>query len=250
MNLQDKRYIEKIRRKTGRAINEFGLIKKGDRVAVALSGGIDSLVLLEILVSRIAHLPIRYEVAAVHVTMPNAPYAVDIAALKNFCDANRVVLHLPEITLKQREADETLCFSCAFLRRKALFDWMKEYRFNRLAFGHHLDDAVETLFLNMVYQANFSTMPPRLSLFKGEFDIIRPLIFLSSEEIRKYASCAGISPLASPCPHGSETKREGIKKFLSDLEALHPNAKKNIFAAMKNIRSGYLPIRGKERRDL
>ncbi len=250
MNSLNKRYIEKIQRNAGRAINEFGLIKKGDRVAVALSGGIDSMVLLEILVSRIARVPIRYEISAVHVTMRNAPYAVDVAALKRFCDANRVALHVPEITLERRSENEGLCFSCAFLRRKALFDWMKEYQFNRLAFGHHLDDAVETLFLNMVYQANFSTMPPRISLFAGEFDIIRPLIYLSSDEIRTYASSLGISPAASPCPYGSKTNREKIKKMLSDLEKQHPNAKKNIFAAMENIRSEYLPIKTKKRREL
>ncbi len=248
MNKQGKHYIEKIRRKAGRAINEFCLINEGDRVAVALSGGVDSLVLLEILVSRLARLPIRYEVFAVHVTMPNAPYSVDIAALRQFCDANGVMLHLTEINLEQRSDRDALCFSCAFLRRKALFDWMKEHRCNRLAFGHHMDDAIETLFLNMVFQANFSTMPPGLSLFGGEFDIIRPLIFLSSDEIRTYAASVGIVPMASPCPYGEKTNREKIKKMLSDLEALHRNAKKNIFAAMENIRSEYLPVINKEHR--
>ncbi len=243
MNKQGKHYIEKIRRKAGRAINEFSLIKEGDRVAVALSGGVDSLVLLEILVSRLERLPIRYEVFAVHVTMPNAPYSIDIAALRQFCDAHRVVLHLPEINLEQRSEQDALCFSCAFLRRKALFDCMKDNRFNKLAFGHHMDDAIETLFLNMVYQANFSTMPPRLSLFGGEFDIIRPLIFLSSEEIRTYAASIGIVAMALPCPYGEKTNRQKIKKMLSDLEVLHPNAKKNIFAAMENIRSEYLPVK-------
>lgn len=241
MNKQEKLYIEKIRKKAGKAINQFELVKKDDRVAVALSGGVDSLVLLEILVSRMEHLPIRYEVCAVHVTMPNAPYDVDIDGLKRFCDEYHVALHLPAINLEKRREGETLCFSCAFLRRKALFDWMKKHQYCRLAFGHHLDDAIETLFLNMVYQANFSTMPPKLSMFVDEFDIIRPLIFLSSEEIRKYASLLRIFPVASPCPHGDKTNREAIKQLLKGLEKNCPNAKKNIFAAMENIRSDYLP---------
>ncbi len=247
MNKQTKRYIDKIRKKAGRAINEYGLINEGDRVAVAVSGGIDSLVLLEILVTRRAYLPIHYDVFAVHVVMRNAPYAIDLDALKAFCDRNNVTLFLPEIELTQRNAHEALCVSCAFLRRKALFDWMKKHECGRLAFGHHMDDAIETLFLNMVFEANFSTMPAKLPLFRGEFDIIRPLMYLTGDEIRTYASLAGIEPCAQPCTHGSHTNRHRVRALMKEFEKINPLAKHNIFAAMENIRAEYLPRKGNQR---
>ncbi|MCX7678671.1 MAG: tRNA 2-thiocytidine(32) synthetase TtcA [Spirochaetes bacterium] len=234
-------YIDKIRKKIGKTIYEYELIKNSDRIAVALSGGIDSLVLLETLVVREKYIPISYEVTAIHVVMRNGPYSADVNALKRFCANLNVELHCVEMNFSIVNEKKSTCTSCAFLRRKALFDWMKKQSFQCLAFGHHMDDAIETLLLNMVFQGNFSTMPPKLSLFNGEFTIIRPLIHCTKKEIEHYASYLNITPCATSCCHAHATNRARMKTIVEKLTAMHPHARHNIFAAMSNIRTEYLP---------
>ena len=181
-------YFLKTEKTVGRAINSYSLIKENDRVALALSGGKDSLVMVETVASRRKRLPIKYDVVAVHIHIKNIGYETDLDFLNNFCDELNVPLHIIETEADlNRDKNKSICFICSWLRRKELFDYVKKNQCNKLAFGHHRDDAIETLLMNMISNSSISSMPPSLSMFGGEFDLIRPLILLAEEEIREYA---------------------------------------------------------------
>ncbi|RPI95705.1 MAG: hypothetical protein EHM32_05110 [Spirochaetales bacterium] len=118
---------------------------------------------------------------------------------------------------------------------------MKEGGFSRLAFGHHLDDIIETLLLNMTFHAKFSTMPLRLPMFGGEFDIIRPLGLLIKREVSEYALAAAFSPIGEECPWSDQSKRPEARRIIDELERLNPGARVNLFRSMENINRQYLP---------
>lgn len=226
----------------GAAVNRYGLIQADEKVLVALSGGKDSLVLLDTLVSRISHLPVSYELWAVHVTVENFPVRADVDYLREFCFERKVPLHLRSVSV-DRDVDEgkSPCFICSRHRRKALFDTVKELGCKRLALGHHMDDILETLLLSMTMNGRISAMPVRLSMFNGEFDIIRPLALLGEKEIERYSRIKNFKTDGTRCPLGDSTMRTGVRRVLSEIEKLNGKARKNMFAAMGNIDRQYLP---------
>ncbi len=238
----DQYYFLKIEKSLGRAIHRYSLIKENDRVAVALSGGKDSLVMLETLANRRKRLPINYEVMAIHVHVSNIGYETDLSFIKRFCDELNVPLHIinTEADLEKHK-DKAICFICSSLRRKELFDFVKKEKCNKLAFGHHRDDAIETLLMNMMSNSSISAMPPSLSMFSGEFDLIRPLILLAEDEIREYARLRNYPQQVKICPHGDATRRADAKRLLIEMEKIDKNARQNIYGAMSNVQSLYLP---------
>ncbi|PKL17138.1 MAG: tRNA 2-thiocytidine(32) synthetase TtcA [Spirochaetae bacterium HGW-Spirochaetae-5] len=237
-----EQYFLKIEKSVGRAINAYSLIKENDRVAVALSGGKDSLVMLETLANRRRRLPVNYDVIAVHVHVRNIGYETDLDFIKNFCDTLNVGLYVIETEADlERDKNKSICFICSWLRRKELFDFVKKEKCNKLAFGHHRDDAIETLLMNMISNSSISSMPPSLPMFGGEFDLIRPLILLGEDEIREYAVLKKYPPQVKLCPHGDDTRRGDAKRLLVEMEKIDKNARQNIFSAMSNIHGEYLP---------
>lgn len=234
--------IKTLRKLIGKAINRHGMIAEGDRVLVALSGGIDSLVLLDAVAGRRRALPISYHIVAAHVHMEGLGIKTDIGSLEGFCRERNVELVVRtaggEVDFSIRDSR---CFFCSWYRRKALFALMKEGGFSRLAFGHHLDDVIETLLLNMVFQARLSTMPLKLPMFGGEFDIIRPLGLLTKREVSEYTTAAGFSSIGRECPWSDQSKRSDVRKIIDELERLNPDARINLFRSMENIKMQYLP---------
>ncbi|HSV97354.1 MAG TPA: ATP-binding protein [Spirochaetota bacterium] len=234
--------IKTLRKIVGKAINRYGMIAEGDRVLIALSGGIDSLVLLDAVAGRRRGLPISYHIAAAHIHMEGLGVRADVGFLEAFCRERNVELMVRTV---QGQVDfsvgDSRCFFCSWHRRKALFAVMKEVGFSRLAFGHHLDDVIETLLLNMTFHAKFSTMPLRLPMFGGEFDIIRPLGLLMKRQVSEYALAAGLSPIGGECPWSDQSKRSGARRIIGELEGLNPGARVNMFRSMENINREYLP---------
>jgi len=242
MEMNPEQYFLRIEKSVGRAINTYSLIKENDRVAVALSGGKDSLVLLETVSNRRRRLPVTYDVMAVHVHVKNIGYETDLNFLKSFCDKLNVPLHIIEAEADlERKNNKSVCFICSWLRRKLLFDFVKETKCSKLAFGHHRDDAIETLLMNMISNSSISSMPPLLSMFSGEFELIRPLILLGEDEIIKYAGLKNYPPQVKVCPHGDDTGRAHAKKILIEMEKADKNARHNIYSSMSNIHCEYLP---------
>ena len=237
----DHSYQHSIIKSVGRGINKFDLIKADDRIAVGLSGGKDSLVLLETLALRRRHIPIHYDIIAIHVSLDNGLYDIDREFIHSFCNSLNVRYYEKMISVDLDEASVTPCFVCSRGRRKELFLMTRDLGCNKLALGHHMDDILETFFLNMTFNGAISTIPPKLSIFHGEFDIIRPLYLLNKNSINRYCAIRGFPDQKKECPYGDTTKREEIKKIIRQFEGLNEKGKQNIFNALSNIHFEYMP---------
>jgi len=217
------------------------MLADGDRVLVAVSGGIDSLVLCHLLRDWRLKAPIDFTLTAVHVDMgfdreSHRKVAAEMAA----CSLPFLVEHAPLESDGPPRPSDNSCYHCAQKRRMILFDLARRHGCNKLALGHHKDDLIETFFLNLLLSGNLSTMLPRQDLFGGRLALIRPLAFLDKEQVRTLGKLYGVRALANPCPLASSSKREWIRLMLEDLYRTFPGAKSNIFAALANPRFDYL----------
>lgn len=239
-----------VNRRIGRAMHEYRMLADGDRVLVAVSGGIDSLVLLAMLVHWRAKAPIEYQLHPVHVDMePGAngpgPAACQVAAMVRPLGLEVCILaaqYRPtsaEIAAAEHSGRD-LCFSCARSRRTQLFAHAREEHCNKLALGHHRDDIIETFLLNLTCAGNISTMIPLQALFSGRLSLIRPLAYLDKAEVESLGREAGLTPVRSSCPLSERTRRRDINHLAEQIYQQIPGAKEHIFAALGNIRFDYL----------
>jgi tRNA 2-thiocytidine biosynthesis protein TtcA len=235
-------FLIRIQRKTGRAIEKYEMLHEGDRVLCGLSGGKDSLVMLHSLHHISRSFPFKFRVEAVYVDIDNIDYHADIDFLTSFCDSINVPFHLVEAHVNfETDKRKQPCFLCSWNRRKSMFSLARELNCNKIAFGHHKDDIVETALLNMLFQGSISTMPPKLDLFNGEMQIIRPLALVTNDETKRYAEICNFKPEVKKCPFDKETNRKSVRELLENIEKLNPKAKNNIFNSLSNIREEYLP---------
>lgn len=235
------KYISNLNRKVGRTMIKQNLIHENDKILIALSGGKDSMILLDVLAERRRHFPFKLEIYAAHILIPTIGYKTDVNYLNNFCEERGINFILKEFEIElYKENKKSECFICSWNRRKALFQIAKELGCNKLAFGHHMDDAIETLLMNMMYHGSVSSLPFQLEMFKGEMQVIRPLLEISEEELIKYAQISGYKKELKSCPF-ENTKRQEIKKIIEQLNGIHRIAKKNIFRSMDKVFYDYLP---------
>lgn len=229
-------------KRIGQAMCDYSMLKDGDNVLVAVSGGIDSLVLLWVLQYWQKKAPVSYELHAVHIDMDI--WTVDmkepspVQALEKQMRIIGMDLHV-EKSLPLTQELRT-CFSCSKLRRKQLFDLASRLKCNKIAFGHHKDDLLETLFLNMLYSGNISTMVPKQKLFAGRLSVIRPLAYIEKLEVEEIAENVGLTPVSNLCPLAGDTRREQVQEMLQNIYDQIPGAKASLFASMKNVREGYM----------
>jgi tRNA 2-thiocytidine biosynthesis protein TtcA len=235
------KYTQNILKRIGRTIIKQNLLSGDDRILLALSGGKDSLVLLEALAEAKKNLPFNFEIAAIHILIDTIGYSSDIKYLQAFCDELSVPFYYRKFSIDlETESKKGICFVCAWHRRKAIFDAAKELQCNKIAFGHHMDDAVETLFMNMIYHGSISSMPYRLTMFDGRVQLIRPLLELTNDELEKYAVLRRFTREISACPHRN-SKRMEMEMILKQANEVHKHARKNIFRSLSNIYPEYLP---------
>ena len=240
---------KKIQGLVGKAIRDYEMIADGDRVAVALSGGKDSMTLLYFLKERLNWIPIHYDLIAVHLDMGFEGCRPE--KIEQACREMGVPFYFEQTDYGIRahgpENKENPCFLCAWLRRKRLFQLSATLNFQKLAFGHNKDDIIETVFLNMFFSGELSTMLPRQPLFKGRLTIIRPLCLIEEERIRDFANRRGITQVQNPCPSAENSFRREIKSFLSHFYSQNRKIRGNIFHALSHVRSEYLlpTLRGK-----
>jgi tRNA 2-thiocytidine biosynthesis protein TtcA len=233
---------QKANRLIGRAMHDYQMLADRDRVMVAVSGGVDSLVLLAILRDWQLKAPIKYELLAVHLDMG---FGVDQADLVTDQLARLGVEYLVEKTdigpraLKDEEGRNG-CFHCARRRRNRLFEIAHERNFTKIAMGHHKEDIIETFFLNMMYGGNLSTMVPRQDLFAGKLSLIRPMSYLEKAAIREIAAELGVNPVGNPCPLSEKSKRQEIRDLLESLYRKDGSLKSTIFSALANVKPDYL----------
>ena len=226
-----------------KACADYGLIADGDHILVGLSGGKDSLALVELLGKRAQVYVPRFKVTAVHVRVKERDYHSDLSYLEDFCARVRVpfVVRDTEIIEKQEMKEKHPCFLCSWYRRKALFDVAQELGCNKIALGHHKDDLVETLLMNLIFQGSVATIPPLLQMEKMPIEMIRPLCLIDERDIQQYAELSGYEKQVKLCPLEKESNRAEVKQLLTQLEALNPNVRDSIWGAMENIKSDYLP---------
>lgn len=228
-------------RRIGQAMHNYSMLADRDRVLIAVSGGVDSLVLTWILNFWRCKAPIRYEILAVYIdngldSSMNAKVAEQLQAIG-------VAYRIEKTDFWHRAAaagGNSICYHCARLRRNHLFAMAEEQGCNKISFGHHKDDILETFFINLLYAGNISTMVPKQKLFDGRIHIIRPLAFLEKKEIMEIAQAAAITPVKNPCPQDNDSKRQEARRIVASLSELDPKIKANMFAALSNIRHGYL----------
>lgn len=202
-------------RDVNRAVREFDLISDGDRIAVGISGGKDSRTLLDLLI-RGVDIPGHYEIIAIHVDGSAVGLRNEVPQLKPWFRELNVAYRIVPLDVPKEESLPMDCFRCAWNRRKTLFFAADTAGCNKVAFGHHADDAAVTTLMSLMYKGQLETMAPRLSFFDGHFAVIRPLILLSDAEVRRYARAAGWSLSEAPsCPQGEDTRRAKIERFLA-----------------------------------
>jgi len=231
-----------LNRFVGKALHKYDMISDGDRILVGLSGGKDSLSLLTILKERQPRIPIKYKLFAVCV---DSGFEGGLSeALAAYCDGNGfklIVEHTDYGILAHSSTNrENPCFLCSRLRRKRLFEIADELGCNKLALGHNKDDIIETLFLNMCYSGEISTMVPSQSFFQGRFTVIRPLAFADEDIISCFAAEKGFPAFVNPCPSATVSKRHEIKTLLRRLYTSNKKIKGNIFRAMSHVNTDYL----------
>ncbi len=237
-----KKDFEKICRKVGRTLLEYNMIEADDKVLVGLSGGKDSMILLEALADRKKHLPFNFDIIAVHVSAQGIGYKMDTGYLEEFCRDLDVELHLEDIEVDLSiDTKKSPCFICSWNRRKRIFELSKELGCGKVALGHHKDDAIQTVLMNMIYHGSFSSLPQNLSMFEGRIRLIRPLLFIPEFELSSYAGKRTFKKVEKSCPFEGSTKRDDIKELIKQIEKLSPDARRNIFNAMDNIYDEYLP---------
>ena len=246
--------LEKLRarltKKFHKACADYGLIADGDHILIGLSGGKDSLALVEFLGKRAQVYVPRFQVTAVHIRVKERDYHSDLSYLEDFCARVRVPLVIRDTEIGEARETSNLegkgkekhpCFLCSWYRRKALLDVAKELGCNKIALGHHKDDLIETLLMNLIFQGSVSTIPPLLQMEKMPLQMIRPLCLIEEKDIATYAEMSRYEKQLKLCPLEKVSSRTQVKGLLSQLEELNPNVRDSIWGAMENIKADYLP---------
>ncbi|PLX12482.1 MAG: tRNA 2-thiocytidine(32) synthetase TtcA [Marinilabiliales bacterium] len=237
-----KNFIELIKNRLAKAVNDYALIQDGDNILVAVSGGKDSLCLLENLVEFKKFKTIEFNLEAIHINLTDMDYEIDRKVISDFCNKLNVEINFVD-TFAQIEdrGKKSACFVCSRNRRKTMFEFAKHNGYNKLAFGHHMDDAVETLIINMVYHANIASIPPKLRMFSGEIEVIRPLILLTNKETSEYSNIKNYPSLKKICKYDDKTMRTKARELIKDMETINPNVRHNLLKSFKNIDSHLMP---------
>jgi tRNA 2-thiocytidine biosynthesis protein TtcA len=236
-----------IRGQVGRAIGDYRMISDGDHVMVCVSGGKDSYTLLDMLLELKRRAPIRFELTAVNLDQkqPNFPPAVLPAHFESIGVDYRIVEEDTYSIVKQViEPGKTLCGLCSRLRRGVLYRVATEIGADKIALGHHRDDIVETLFLNLFYGARLKAMPPKLISDDSRHIVIRPLAYCSERDIARYARGRKFPIIPCDlCGSQQNLKRQEVKRLLQDWEQQDPGRTAKLFRAIQNVTPSHLADR-------
>jgi tRNA 2-thiocytidine biosynthesis protein TtcA len=235
----------KIGKKVTKAITDFNLIEDGDRIMVGLSGGKDSWALLQILDKLRQRAPIDFSLIAVNVDSGYKEYKHDLIA--KTCQERGWEYRIEHTSIGEvmddlLEANATPCSLCARLRRGVLYRIASEVDATKIALGHHLDDFVETLLLNLFFAGALKAMPARLVSDNGEHVVIRPLVYVGEDEARQYAKHSELPIIGCCCPACGDLslQRQRVKRLIMDLEVQHPGVKQSMLKALGNVMPRHL----------
>ena len=241
---EEEKTLRRIEKRFSKGVVEYRLIEDGDRILIGLSGGKDSLALVELLARRARVFKPKFSVIAVHVVMKNIPYQSDAEYLRNFVESWGIPFVRYETEFDaSTDTRKSPCFLCSWNRRKALFTVAKEQGCNKIALGHHMDDILETLLMNITYQGAFSSMPPRLVMKKFDMTIIRPMCLVHEADLIELARIRDYRKQMKNCPYESQSSRSTMKGILHQLEEMNPEARYSLWGSMSNVQDELLPKR-------
>lgn len=236
---------------TRRAVDEYGMIEEGDRIAVGLSGGKDSIALLCALINLSLFYPKHFELVGITADMSFEDIgrpAMDFSAVREFCESRGVPFrlvktHLAKIIFETRR-ESNPCSLCAKMRRGILHDAAIEAGCNKIALGHHYDDAVETFMLNLFHEGRLGSFSPVTYLDRKKITLIRPLIYAPEKDIRYFLAHNDLPVVPTSCPEDGHTEREEIKQLLVRLDRKYKGLKHRIFGSLQSAGiDGYAPRR-------
>lgn len=230
---------KKLRRETGRAIADFNMIEEGDKVMVCLSGGKDSYTMLEILRNLQHSAPVNFELVAVNLDQKQPGFPEHV--LPDYLDQEGVAYHILEkdtysIVKEKVPEGKTTCGLCSRLRRGSLYGFAEEIGANKIALGHHRDDIVETLFLNMFFGGKMKAMPPKLRSDDNKHIVIRPLAYCREKDIIEFAAFKQYPIIpCNLCGSQENLQRQAVKAMLTQWDKQHPGRVESIFSAIQNV---------------
>ena len=235
---------KKLRRLTGQAVADYAMIEDGDRIMACLSGGKDSYTMLDMLLSLRRSAPVDFEVVAVNLDQKQPGFPADV--LRGYLEDIGIEYHVVEedtysVVKALTPAGKTYCPVCSRLRRGALYGFAKEIGATKIALGHHADDAVETLFLNMFHGGRLKAMPPKLVSDDGAHIVIRPLYYVRERDIERFSRHRAhpIIP-CDLCGSQENLERQRIKRMLAGWDAEHPGRVDNIARALRHTTPSHL----------
>ena len=247
---ESRRLEKRLNERFVKAMATYHLIEDDDRILVGLSGGKDSLCLLELMASRAKIQHPRFSLEALHVRMENIHYETDTSYLQQFCDNLGVPLHVrttrfevePSVeftAVAQQYIDAARlrkqkqpCFLCSWMRRKEMFNLAQELDCNKIALGHHQDDLIHTALMNLTFQGRFDSMPARLKMRKMPLTIIRPLCLIQEQDIKAFAEMRNYQKQTKCCPYETDSHRTDIKRLYDEMELINPEARFSIWRAL------------------
>jgi tRNA 2-thiocytidine biosynthesis protein TtcA len=239
-----KRLQARLRGLVGKAIEDYAMIAEGDRVMVCLSGGKDSYTLLDVLLSLQRSAPIQFDLVAVNLDQKQPGFPAHV--LPEYLGALGVpfdILEQDTYSVVRRVVPEgrTMCGLCSRLRRGRLYRYAAENGITKIALGHHRDDIVETLFLNLFFGGRMKSMPPKLLSEDGRHVVIRPLAYVPEREIDRYARAREFPIIPCRlCGSQDNLQRVAVKRMLAEWEREFPGRTETIFSAMRNVATSHL----------
>lgn len=230
---------KRLRRETGRAIQDFNMIGDGERVMVCLSGGADSHTLLDILLDLQRSAPVSFELVAVNLDQKQPGFPGHV--LPDYLAGRGIEYHILEqdtysVVKRVIPEGKTLCGLCSRLRRGVLYSFAAEQGYTRIALGHHADDMLETLFLNMFFGGKIKTMPPKLASDDGRNMVIRPLAYCRERDIKAYSEARQFPIIpCTLCGSQDNLQRQVVKQMMSDWERQYPGRIETLLASLQNV---------------
>jgi tRNA 2-thiocytidine biosynthesis protein TtcA len=242
---KDNRLFRKLRHGVGKAIGDFGLIEQGDRIAVAVSGGKDSYTMLLILEELRRRAPIPFELVAVNIDSGYPGYRTDVIEgffLKHGFTYRMVPSEHYAIIKEKRRPGSSYCAICSRLKRGALYEVAQTLGCNKLALGHHQDDFIETLLLNQFFVGSLKSMSANMLADNGIITVIRPLVYLTEEDIITFSRQAELPVVCCCCPvcGTADMQRKRMKRLLKELQVDIPHVKNSLLKALSNVHPRHL----------
>ena len=242
-----RKLAAQLRGLAGKAIADYRMIEPGDRVMVCVSGGKDSYTLLELLCSLQRSAPLEFDLIAVNLDQKQPDFPAEV--LPNYLRARGIPFHIIEqdtysVVKRLTPAGRTMCSLCSRMRRGALYRYASEQGITKIALGHHRDDIVETLFLNLFHGGRLKAMAPKFRSDDGRHVVIRPLSYIAERDIARYARARAFPIIpCNLCGTQPNLQRRAIKRMLQNWEREHPGRTEAIFSALRNIEPAHLADR-------